>query len=272
MFGLSGERGEHGTRWYRAFEVRSRLPQRFVKFPDGLVTLVLGMDGRLGLYDGVRPTGVPRQVHSPLCGPHTRVIAGEWSGPFRAVTVSMTPWSAFCLLGRPMRSLVDQVVELTDLAGALAGELVAALSRAGDWPRRLGSVDRLLLDRMRAGPPGVRGVASAWHELVRSAGRIPVSLLAARVGWCERQLEIRFRDHVGLAPKTLARILRAVHARTLLRAGRTPKEVAVQCGYYDQSHLSRDLKSITGFTPSWFAGRAGRPGEKDFGFLQATGW
>lgn len=272
VLGLSGERGEQGIRRYRAFELRSGLPQRFLKFPDGLVTLVLSLEGRLGLYDEGRPVGAPRSFRSPLCGPRTRVIAGEWSGPFRAVTVSMTPWSAFCLLGRPMRSLVDQVVELTDLAGALGDELTAALAKAGGWPRRLDSVDRLLLEGMRAGPTGAPGVAFAWRELVRTAGRMPVSRLAARVGWCERQLEARFRDHVGLAPKTLARILRALHARTLLRAGRTPKEVAVHCGYYDQSHLSRDLKSITGFTPSWFAGEQRRPGEKEFGFFQATGW
>lgn len=273
VLGLSGGEREYGGRGYgirryRAFEVGNRLPVSFLTFPDGLVTLVVSLEGRLRL-DETHET--PRLFRSPVCGPRTRALRGETTGPFRGLMVSMTPWSAFCLFGRPMRSLVDRVVELSGSADALAGELVAALSRVGDWPRRLMAVDRLLLDRMRSGPSSAGGVASAWQELVRSAGRMPVSMLAARVGWCERQLETRFREQVGLAPKTLARILRAVHARRLLRAGRTPKDVAVRCGYYDQSHLSRELKSITGFTPSWFTRTDLRSREKDFGFFQATG-
>ena len=66
-----------------------------------------------------------------------------------------------------------------------------------------------------------------------------------------RQLERRFLEEVGMTPKRLARISR--FQRVFKALERRPigwTRVAVECGYYDSSHLVRDFREFTGEAPS----------------------
>jgi AraC-like DNA-binding protein len=62
-----------------------------------------------------------------------------------------------------------------------------------------------------------------------------------------RNLEQR----VGLAPKTLARVVRFQRALWVPeRPGVQWAETAAACGYYHQAHLARDFREFTGRMPS----------------------
>jgi methylphosphotriester-DNA--protein-cysteine methyltransferase len=61
---------------------------------------------------------------------------------------------------------------------------------------------------------------------------------------------------VGLTPKLYARIKRfELVVRHLNGAAIDWTTVAQHCGYFDQSHLIRDCKSLSGFTPTELAAR-----------------
>ena len=80
---------------------------------------------------------------------------------------------------------------------------------------------------------------------------MPVGELARELGWSRKRLVARFREHVGLPPKAVAKLLRFERAREL--AGTMPwAELAFECGYYDQSHLINDFRAVTGRTPETF--------------------
>jgi AraC-like DNA-binding protein len=84
-----------------------------------------------------------------------------------------------------------------------------------------------------------------------------VPRLAEEVGWSVRQLENRFREQIGLGPKSAARVLRLQRARRLLASGRSAAETAAICGFYDQAHLSGEFRKMTGCTPREFAAARG---------------
>ena len=87
--------------------------------------------------------------------------------------------------------------------------------------------------------------------MARSHGRVPIATLADEIGWSGRHFTRRFRDHVGVAPKAAARVLRFKRATELLESGSTTiASVAAAAGYADHSHLVRDAKAIAGCTPS----------------------
>ncbi|MBW8801034.1 MAG: AraC family transcriptional regulator [Streptomyces sp.] len=48
------------------------------------------------------------------------------------------------------------------------------------------------------------------------------------------------------------RVLRFRHALRLLDAHLPLSQIAAACGYYDQAHLNRDFKAMTGRSPSRF--------------------
>jgi AraC-like DNA-binding protein len=95
---------------------------------------------------------------------------------------------------------------------------------------------------------------------------VAVGDLATDLGWSRKRLIGRFREHVGVAPKLYGRLLRFQAAVETLRSATDDlafAELALACGYYDQSHLYRDFRAFAGATPTEFV--AGRlPGQSGF--------
>ena len=91
----------------------------------------------------------------------------------------------------------------------------------------------------------------AVERIEASAGRLRVEDLAAASGLSRQRVHELVRREVGLAPKTLARIHRFHRALALLRGRDAPPwaELAAECGYYDQSHLIRDVRAFAGCAP-----------------------
>ena len=97
-------------------------------------------------------------------------------------------------------------------------------------------------------------VAWAWGILERTHGRAPIGWICDRLGRSRRHLAVRFREQVGLPPKTVGRIMRFDRAVSLLaREDAELAGVAFECGYYDQAHLNRDFREFAGVSPAAFA-------------------
>ena len=97
----------------------------------------------------------------------------------------------------------------------------------------------------------------AWRALERTDGAARVGALAEKTGRSRKQLLMGFRTHVGLGPKTVARIMRFNRVVAALRRAPQPSlaRLAADCGYFDQAHLNRDFREFAGTTPVEFARR-----------------
>lgn len=97
-----------------------------------------------------------------------------------------------------------------------------------------------------------RALESAVAWLQASGGCVSIERLAQHVGISRRQLERRFREHVGLPPRLFGRILRFQRAFHML--GReSGAAIAAQCGFADQAHLVREVRRFAGVTPTLLA-------------------
>ena len=65
-----------------------------------------------------------------------------------------------------------------------------------------------------------------------------------------RTIERHFTRITGRSPRQVRQIARARQAVARLRAGEAIADVAYELGYADQSHLKRDVKRLTGYTPA----------------------
>lgn len=61
-----------------------------------------------------------------------------------------------------------------------------------------------------------------------------------------------FKSQMGISPYAYLTNMRIRHAISLLRKGAQPVEVALECGFSDQSHLTRTFKRFVGVTPGQF--------------------
>lgn len=94
-----------------------------------------------------------------------------------------------------------------------------------------------------------------------SFGRLflPVDTLAGELGLGVRQFERRFLAHHGVALRDYRRLARfALALASLMRRDERPTlaQAALDAGYVDQAHFSRDFRQFVGDTPTGFlAGR-----------------
>ena len=165
--------------------------------------------------------------------------------------VDLTPLGAHMLLGVPMRDLSELIVPFEDVLGREAPLLVERLFLAAGWAARFRLLDDFIAHRLAQARPPSPDVIWAWRRLCATSGRLPVGSLAQELGCSRRHLVARFREQIGPAPKTAARILRFRNTTKLLGDddGSRLAEIAQRGGYYDQAHLNRDFRAMAGTTP-----------------------
>lgn len=88
---------------------------------------------------------------------------------------------------------------------------------------------------------------------------IRVAECARSVGVSERRLSRVFSEQIGMAPKTWFRIRRFQTALRALHQGVDVPwaELALHCGYYDQSHFANDFRAFSGINPTTYSAYRG---------------
>ncbi|MFI6982776.1 helix-turn-helix domain-containing protein [Embleya sp. NPDC050154] len=234
---------------YLGYDERTHAPLRRREVATGSVTVIIGFSA-IRVWSPRDARYGPGSTSSFVAGLHGGPAIVEHDGRQAGIQLDLTPLGAYTLLGLPPVEIADRVVHLDDLPGWDAGALVDRLQDAPDWSARFAFLDRVLLRRRELGPEPPPEVARCWDLLVAGAGRIEVAALARETGWSRRHLGARFRETIGLPPKTVARLLRFRHAVELLEDPlRSWAEVAADAGYYDQAHFNRDFKAFAGCTP-----------------------
>jgi AraC-like DNA-binding protein len=215
----------------------------------------------------------PHRPPAFLHGVHDRfaVMDGDCASSY--VEIWMAPFGAYQLLGRPVRELGGEVVDMESVFGAAGRRLLEAVRERSTWRGRFAAVDSFLLKAAERGPRPSPEVIRAWHLLIGSGGAIPIGNVAADVGWSHKHLIAKFTEQVGLRPKTAARLIRfdAVWRRLDQRRRLDWGQVAADAGYADQAHLVRDFRQFTGTTPTRFQARTLPPagdGEQEVNSVQ----
>lgn len=223
--------------------------------PDGAVRLVFNL-GQAPSADG--GAGLPVEA----IGASTAPVVVRMREKVEGLSVTLRPGAAAALLGLPAGEIAGQAIHLDDLWRGRATELLARMAEAPDDARRAALLQDLLAHRLReAGGAAPHPAATHAARLIAaSGGRRPLREVAAAVGVGERRLQQLFHAHVGLSPRAWGRLARLHDCLRALRARPAPAwaEVALEGGFYDQSHLVNEFRAICGVTPTEFMGRTGQ--------------
>jgi AraC-like DNA-binding protein len=104
-------------------------------------------------------------------------------------------------------------------------------------------------------PPQITFALQAFKG--RGVGAIAVRDVARQIGWSERRFSQIFRESVGLSPVTWRRLQRFQRAVEQLHAGADVRwaELALDCGFYDQSHFANEFKAFSGIDATTYSAR-----------------
>lgn len=184
-----------------------------------------------------------------LWGPTDRTGVIQTQGGL-VVGFGLTPLGWSRLIGESAEPHANAAVELARLWGDDAAEMLGALLAAPDDAARVAALDARLGPRAAAAPFVDPAVQRAANALL--AGDIRnIDAFADQVGVSTRTLDRLCRRVFGFAPKRLLRRQRFL--RTLEQIGGRqgkPLNTALDEGYVDQAHFTREFRAFMGMTPS----------------------
>ncbi|HRP08839.1 MAG TPA: helix-turn-helix domain-containing protein [Gemmatimonadales bacterium] len=218
--------------------------------PDGSPELIVS---RADPFEHVASGGaVTRQPAAFLVGQITGPMLVRPTGRADLVVVRFESHAA-AMLQRPMSRITDTWLDVETSPGLLRLGLAAALRERCMTDDPEAAILDWLRDLIRKAPPADPTVATAVRTIRSSHGMVELARLCAELGIHPRTLQRRFLTEVGILPKQLARIVRFQRVFSAWRSDPSSlARVAAGCGYYDQSHLTRDFRELAGAAPAGF--------------------
>jgi len=222
---------------------------------------------RIRTPDRILPDGCPEWIVH-VGDEFERQIAGRWvrqPKSFLAGTLSH-PWLVragrrVCTLGIRFRPGTVALLFNMDLAGTANREInlrtvlrgnAASLARAvrdcRTTQQMLTVAEQELLNLVAPRLHNKPRSHAAVKRILVSKGKTRIETMARSLGLSRRTLERVFRRELGISPKHYARIVRLNSVLATMNAAERERivTIALDAGYFDESHLLRDFRSLAG--------------------------
>lgn len=111
-------------------------------------------------------------------------------------------------------------------------------------------LNRFFIDRVSNTNRQLQPVIEDIHY---SNGQLSIDEIAKRNYTTVRQLERKFKTDIGITPKEYSNIIRFQNTLSVIKnpvQERSLSDIAFECGFYDHSHLTNEMKKHTGLAPS----------------------
>ncbi|MEM7345008.1 MAG: AraC family transcriptional regulator [Chloroflexota bacterium] len=148
-----------------------------------------------------------------------------------------------------LKDLKDTSIDIDKLLGFDLRLLAHQLQASHSW----GDQSKLLERTLSRNYPEAtsflnQNVLQAMYIADQAWGNISIKSLAAQVGISKRHLERLFLRHIGVSPKTFCTNLRMQRVLDKLNNPQfiSLAQLALECGYSDQSHLSNEFRRAMG--------------------------
>ena len=219
-----------------------------------IVPLIISLGSPFLIALGREPDAADRQP-SFAAGLYAGPVHIESDGGAECVQVDFTPLGAYRFFGGGVVDLAARMVDMSDVLGRDGRQLRERMGATACWQHRFDLLEDFIAGRANHLPSPE--IAFAYRRLALTAGGARITALAGEIGWSRKHLVERFRSELGLAPKSIARMMRFHRACRLARSGTAPgwAGIAAESGYADQAHLVREFGELAGETPTAWARR-----------------
>lgn len=236
------------TLWLYEGNPPQQKPERIL--PTGTLELAINLrQDELRFYDAKCPENCSRLSGAVVSGASGRGFVP--SQETLIVGVHFKPGGAFSFLGLPAGDLADAHVDLQTLWGPSAVRLRERLCEASTATERFQLIEDALLSRLSHGMERHYAVSAALEIFGKNQSGPKVRETAKQLGLSQRRFIQVFKAEVGITPKLFSRIQRFQQARTFIQSNPLINwaDLAVDFGYFDQSHFIRDFLEFSGLSP-----------------------
>jgi AraC-like DNA-binding protein len=225
--------------WILHWDLRGQAPHEQTILPHPNVNLGFEVTGA-GIF------GVDRKLFS-------RTLSGQG----KALGVRFRPGGFRPFWHAPVSQLTDRVAPAIQLFGPAAEHTRKLIMDVKDDAEMLGQASELLMRARPEPDPATDQAAALVARITADPGLRRVDELAEASGLTVRSLQRLFADYVGVSPKWVM-VRSRLHEAALRADGGDPvdwAQLALDLGYADQAHLTRDFTTTLGVPPARYAAR-----------------
>lgn len=169
--------------------------------------------------------------------------------------VRFLPCGLSCFTQLPLHEFANHRISTNEMQAVFDITFIERLCEQNHVQGRIQVVEEYLLTYLAHNyQPVDSQVAVAVDMINQSGGKRTVRSLMNEVCLCQRHFERKFKYYTGFTPKEYSRIVKFRNAVELLRNTTSVNllTTAIDAGYYDLAHFSKEIKSLSGNTPSSF--------------------
>ncbi len=236
--------------WYNRTDFGDQ-ESSFEVVPDGFAEIIF----HFGSGCSIVKDGNLQPLPSPfMVGLLNQPLRYSSKNRLEIIAIRCFPWTVFDLLGLPS---VKSDIHIFEHPMARLQPTLAGLMEAGDIDQAIAQVEQYFLNA-RTHVSADSMLYKAGVAMREAGGTMPVSQVAAAAHATVRTLERKFKQSSGHSVKDISALIRFEQVRNQLwnHPHTNIAGLALELGYTDQSHLTREFKRFTGTTPAAFARNA----------------
>jgi len=217
--------------------------------PDGSIDLVINFGEDLKQKNKV--SGYESRIKDfGLVGQRMGSMEIVKNGYIEIFAIRFKPYGLQALFNMNCAELTGFVSDENSIKKKVADKLLQLLSKVGICDEVIPQVDATIsrvLNPLAQVRPYVKRAA---QKIVAQKGIFSVSDFCKGYGIHKSTLEKAFLFQTGISPKEYASIVRFNELYSRVSPEVSFAQLALECGYYDQSHMIRDFKKYSGFCPT----------------------
>ena len=193
---------------------------------------------------------VQHALEHHLIGPTSGAVKVRANGPVWIFGMGVTAVGWAAMVGSDASSMLNRVIDASGMFGAARLRAAAtAIRNAPDNDACFAVGEALVRDLLRGGDVGAIRFVRQVDEWLAGSPSPEMDDLVALTRLSRRQVERKCNALYGAPPKLLARKYRALRAAVAMVSESEEVDDLIERGFYDQSHLIREVKQFTGLTP-----------------------
>ena len=164
------------------------------------------------------------------------------------------PYAMSVIFNLPVHHLTNHNIAIADLLGKEGRSLEEQIISATKTQERVKIISQFFENKLKHSTFNDSNLITVVQSIVQQRGVVNITNLCESHFLSQRNLERKFKDLTGFSPKTFARIVRFEESISTATTQQdlSLTELAYEFEYYDQSHMIKDFKKLSGESPQIF--------------------
>jgi AraC-like DNA-binding protein len=189
---------------------------------------------------------------SHLIGIRDKPFVIEQLGKVDFFAIRFKPNGLYPFLKFPLSEIILKPFDLNDIIGSLTDKFENEIYNLHNDEAKFIKMEELLINEISFNHANNAFVDYSLMNIHQSKGVIKVTEICNQLNINDKYLQRKFSEYIGVSPKYYIQIIRFNNAIKSLSKSNKPDliRVALENGYYDHAHFTKEFKKFAGLTPT----------------------